>query len=197
VAAALWPKRCAGLVSVNGYLIQDIAKASLPLPAKIEFGLWYQFYFQTDRGRAELLANRRDIARILWTRNSPCWHFDDATFDRSADAFDNPDYVDVVIHSYRHRLGLAAGYSPYEDLEKRLAAQPTITVPTITLASCVALGAACSACGESSPPTCCAIAVPADRAGKYGPTQPRRLQAGSDGWPRGRRASLGQSIFAT
>jgi pimeloyl-ACP methyl ester carboxylesterase len=133
VAAALWPERCTGLVSVNSYLIQDIAKAALPLPAKIEAGLWYQYYFLTERGRAGLTANRRDIARILWTRNSPTWHFDDATFDRSADAFDNPDYVDVVIHSYRHRLGLAAGYPPYEELEKRLAAQPTITVPTITL----------------------------------------------------------------
>jgi len=133
VAAALWPERCTGLVSVNSYLIQDIAKAALPLPAKIEAGLWYQYYFLTERGRAGLPANRRDIARILWTRNSPSWHFDDATFDRSADAFDNPDYVDVVIHSYRHRLGLAAGYPPYEELEKRLAAQPTITVPTITL----------------------------------------------------------------
>jgi pimeloyl-ACP methyl ester carboxylesterase len=133
VAAALWPGRCTGLVSVNSYLIQDIAKAALPLPAKIESGLWYQFYFQTERGRAGLTANRRDIARILWTRNSPTWHFDEATFDRSAAAFDNPDYVDVVIHSYRHRLGLAAGYPQYEDLEKRLAAQPAIAVPTITL----------------------------------------------------------------
>ena len=133
VAAALWPERCRGLVSVNSYLIQDIAKAALPIPAKIEAGFWYQYYFLTERGQAGLTANRRDIARILWTRNSPSWHFDDATFDRSADAFDNPDYVDVVIHSYRHRLGFAAGYPPYEDLEKRLAAQPTITVPTITL----------------------------------------------------------------
>jgi pimeloyl-ACP methyl ester carboxylesterase len=133
VAAALWPGRCTGLVSVNSYLIQDIAKAALPLPAKIESGLWYQFYFQTERGRAGLTANRRDIARILWTRNSPTWHFDEAIFDRSAAAFDNPDYVDVVIHSYRHRLGLAAGYPQYEDLEKRLAAQPAIAVPTITL----------------------------------------------------------------
>ncbi len=133
VAAALWPERCTGLVSVNSYLIQDIAKAALPIAAKIEAGLWYQFYFQTERGRAGLTANRRDIARIMWTRNSPNWHFDDATFDRSARAFDNPDYVDVVIHSYRHRLGLAAGCPPYEELEKRLAAQPAITVPTITL----------------------------------------------------------------
>lgn len=133
VAAALWPQRCSGLVSVNSYLIQDIAKAALPIPAKIEAGLWYQYYFQTERGRAGLMANRRDIARILWTRNSPSWHFDEATFARSAEAFTNPDYVEVVIHSYRHRLGLAAGYPAYEDIEKRLAALPAITVPTITL----------------------------------------------------------------
>lgn len=133
VAAAIWPQRCSGLVSVNSYLIQDIAKAALPIPAKIEAGLWYQYYFQTERGRAGLMANRRDIARILWTRNSPSWHFDEATFARSAEAFTNPDYVEVVIHSYRHRLGLAAGYSAYEDIEKRLAALPAITVPTITL----------------------------------------------------------------
>jgi pimeloyl-ACP methyl ester carboxylesterase len=133
VAAALWPERCTGLVSVNGYLIQDIGKAAVPIAAKIESALWYQYYFQTERGRAGLTANRRDIARILWAHNSPTWHFDDATFNRSAQAFDNPDYVDVVIHSYRHRLGLAAGYPPYEELEKRLAARPTITVPTITL----------------------------------------------------------------
>lgn len=133
VAAALWPERCTGLVSVNSYLIQDIARAGLPIAPKIEAGFWYQYYFQTERGRAGLTANRRDIARLMWTRNSPTWYFDDATFDRSAPAFDNPDYVDVVIHSYRHRLGLAAGFPPYEALEKRLAAQPAITVPTITL----------------------------------------------------------------
>jgi pimeloyl-ACP methyl ester carboxylesterase len=133
VAAALWPERCAGLVSVNSYLIQDIAKAGLPLAPKTEAGFWYQYYFQTARGLAGLTANRRDIAKLMWTRNSPTWHFDEATFDRSATAFDNPDYVDVVIHSYRHRLGLAAGYPQYEDIERRLAAQPTIAVPTITL----------------------------------------------------------------
>jgi pimeloyl-ACP methyl ester carboxylesterase len=133
VAAALWPERCAGLVSVNSYLIQDIAKAALPAPARVEAAFWYQFYFLTERGRAGLAANRRDIARIMWARNSPGWHFDDDTFDRSAAAFDNPDYVDVVIHSYRHRLGHAAGFPPYDDLERRLAAQPAITVPTITL----------------------------------------------------------------
>lgn len=133
VAAALWPERCTGLVSVNSYLIQDIAKAGLPISPLIESGLWYQYYFQTERGRAGLTANRREIARTLWIRNSPNWRFDEATLHRHASAFDNPNYVDVVIHSYRHRLGLAAGYPAYEDLEKRLAAQPTITVPTITL----------------------------------------------------------------
>lgn len=133
VAAALWPERCAGLVSVNSYLIQDIAKAGLPLSPAIESGLWYQYYFQTERGRAGLTANRREIARTLWTRNSPSWHFDEATLARHAAAFDHPDYVDVVIHSYRHRLGLMDGYAPYETVEKRLAALPAIGVPTITL----------------------------------------------------------------
>ncbi len=133
VVAALWPERCIGLVSVNSYLIQDIAKAGVPIAAKTEAAFWYQFYFLTERGRAGLTANRRDIANIMWTRNSPTWHFDDATFNRSATAFDNPDYVDIVIHSYRHRLGAAAGYPVYEDLERRLAAQPVITVPTITM----------------------------------------------------------------
>jgi pimeloyl-ACP methyl ester carboxylesterase len=133
VAAALWPERCAGLVSVNSYLIQDIAHAGQPAPAKAEAAFWYQFYFLTERGRAGLTANRRDIARIMWTRNSPTWHFDDATFDRSTAAFDNPDYVDVVIHSYRHRLGHADGYPAYAEIEEKLAALPSITVPTITL----------------------------------------------------------------
>src|SRR5258706_14128994 len=134
VAAALWPERCVGLVSVNSYLIQDIAKAMAPILPKIESGLWYQYYFQTERGRAGLTANRRELARVLWTRNSPNWHFDDAALDRAAAAFDRPDYVDVVIHSYRHRLGLAAGYPQYEDVERKLALQPPIVVPTLTLA---------------------------------------------------------------
>jgi pimeloyl-ACP methyl ester carboxylesterase len=133
VAAALWPDRCGGLVSVNSYLIQNIATASVPLAARIEAGFWYQFYFLTERGRAGLSANRRDIAKVMWARNSPTWHFADEVFDRSAAAFDNPDYVDVVIHSYRHRLGQVPGFAPYEAIEKRLAAQPVITVPTITL----------------------------------------------------------------
>jgi pimeloyl-ACP methyl ester carboxylesterase len=133
VAAALWPERCAGLVSVNGYLIQDIARARVPLAPSVESGLWYQFYFLTARGRAGLAANRREIARTVWARNSPTWRFDDATLDRHARAFDNPDYVDVVIHSYRHRLADADGAPAYADVERRLAALPPITVPTITL----------------------------------------------------------------
>jgi pimeloyl-ACP methyl ester carboxylesterase len=133
VAAALWPERCSGLVSVNSYLIQDIAQASRPLAPKTEAGFWYQFYFLTERGRLGLGANRRDIARLMWTRNSPNWRFEDAEFDRSATAFDNPDYVEVTIHSYRHRLGAAAGFPPYDALEERLAALPPIPVPSITL----------------------------------------------------------------
>jgi pimeloyl-ACP methyl ester carboxylesterase len=133
VGAALWPDRCAGLVSLNSYNIQDIARAMVPAKAEREVPLWYQYYFQLERGRAGLAANRREIARILWQQWSPNWHFDDATFERSAVAFDNPDYVDVVIHSYRHRFGLADGDPRYADLQRRLAALPVITVPTITL----------------------------------------------------------------
>jgi pimeloyl-ACP methyl ester carboxylesterase len=133
VAAVLRPTRCVGLVSVNSYLIQDIAKAGAPLPVSVEHGLWYQYYFQTERGRAGLEANRRDLAHILWTNNSPTWRFDDATFERAAKAFDNPDYVDVVIHSYRHRLGLGAGDAQYAETEKKLALTPPIAVPAITL----------------------------------------------------------------
>jgi len=133
VVAALWPERCTGLVSGNGYLIQDIAHAETPIAAKVEHALWYQYYFTTERGKAGLAAHRDDIARILWTNNSPTWHFDNATFERSAAAFDNRDYVDVVIHSYRHRLGLAPGYPQYADVEAKLAALPVITVPSVTL----------------------------------------------------------------
>ncbi len=133
VVAALWPDRCTGLVSVNGYLIQDIAAATTPLPPELEAGFWYFFYFATERGRRGLTANRREIAKVIWTRNSPRWHFDDATLDRAAAAFDGDDYVDVVVHSYRHRLGLAPGDPAYADLELRLAEQPPIGVPTVTL----------------------------------------------------------------
>ena len=133
VGAALWPERCAGLVSLNSYNIQDIARARVPASAEREVPLWYQYYFQIERGRAGLAANRREIAKILWQQWSPNWAFDDATFERSAAAFDNPDYVDVVIHSYRHRYALAEGDPQYAGLERRLAAQPAISVPTITL----------------------------------------------------------------
>jgi pimeloyl-ACP methyl ester carboxylesterase len=133
VVAALWPERCSGLVSVNDYLIQDIAHAGNPLPPKLEWGIWTQFYFATERGRAGLAANRNDIARLLWANENPTWHFDDASFERSAVSWDNADYVDVVIHSYRHRLGLAPSYPQYADVEAKLAALPVITVPTVTL----------------------------------------------------------------
>ncbi|NWA03634.1 alpha/beta fold hydrolase [Pseudomonas gingeri] len=151
VAAALRPSRVVGLVSVNSYLIQDIAKAANPLPAHVEWGIWYQHYFQTERGRAGLEANRRDIARILWRNNSPTWHFDDRTFDRAAEAFDNPDHVDVVIHSYRHRMGLAAGYPDYAEAEQKLALLPAISVPTITLDG-VADGVIAATDGKASAP---------------------------------------------
>ena len=133
VAAALWPERCAGLVTVNSYLIQDLARALVPIGPEYEAALWYEFYFQIERGRAGLAANRREIARILWEEWSPDWDFDDATFDRSAAAHDNPDYVDVVIHSYRHRFGHAAGDPRYAELQRRLASLPPITVPAVTL----------------------------------------------------------------
>jgi pimeloyl-ACP methyl ester carboxylesterase len=131
VVAALWPERCTGLVSVNDYLIQDIARAGTPLSAKFEWGIWTQFYFATERGRAGLAGNRDDIARLLWTNESPTWHFDDATFQRSAASFDNSDYVDVVIHSYRHRLGLAPGYPQYADVEAKLAAPKSSRCPPL------------------------------------------------------------------
>jgi pimeloyl-ACP methyl ester carboxylesterase len=133
VVAALWPERCIGLVSVNGYLIQDIARAMVPVRPEREVPLWYQYYFQLERGRAGLAANRREIAKLLWKQWSPNWEFDDACFERTAIAHDNPDYVDVVIHSYRHRFGLADGEPQYAGMRRGLAALPPITVPTITL----------------------------------------------------------------
>ena len=133
VVAALWPQRVAGLVSITGYAIQDIAGAARPAPAEQEFRYWYQWYFNTERGRAGLSANRAAIARLLWPLWSPNWAVDDATFERTASSFDNPDFVDVTIQSYRHRYGNAAGDPAYDDLEARLAAQPVIAVPTIVL----------------------------------------------------------------
>ena len=132
VVAALWPERCTGLVSLNSYNIQNIAKAMVPDTPDNEHSLWYQYYFHSERGRAGLAADRRAFCRLLWKLWSPTWAFDDATFERSAAAFDNPDFVEVVIHSYRHRFGLVAGDPALADIESRLAAQPPITVPSIT-----------------------------------------------------------------
>jgi pimeloyl-ACP methyl ester carboxylesterase len=133
IGAALWPERCIGLVSVNGYLIQDIARALNPARLSQELAYWYQWYFQIERGRAGLAANRQEIAKLLWQQWSPNWTFDEETFARTAAAFDNPDFVDVAIHSYRHRYGLAEGDPRYADIQRRLAALPPITVPAITL----------------------------------------------------------------
>jgi pimeloyl-ACP methyl ester carboxylesterase len=133
VAAALQPERVAGLVSVNGYLVQDIAASNRPLAPELEAGFWYFFYFLTDRGRAGLDANRRGIAEVIWRRNSPKWPFGEAELDRAARAFENPDYVDVVIHSYRHRLGRAFGDPAYSAAEAALAKAPPIRVPAVTL----------------------------------------------------------------
>jgi pimeloyl-ACP methyl ester carboxylesterase len=133
IIAALWPERCKALVSVSGYLIGSQATGKLPLPPKVELQWWYQYYFATENGRAGYDKNRHDFAKLIWHQASPKWDFDDATFDRSAAAFNNPDHVDVVIHNYRWRIDLAKGEPKYDDLEKRLAAGPVITVPTITL----------------------------------------------------------------
>lgn len=133
IVAALWPERVQGLVSGAGYNIQDIAASVEPAAAEQEFRYWYQYYFNTARGRAGLEANRRDICRLLWQLWSPNWKFDDATFARTAASFDNPDFVDVVIHSYRHRYGYVAGDPALEAIEQRLAAHPVIRVPTVVL----------------------------------------------------------------
>lgn len=133
VVAALWPERCEALVSVSGYLIGSQAGNKAPLPPKAELAWWYQFYFATQRGMRGYEANRRDFAKLVWQLASPKWTFDDATFVRSATAFDNPDHVAIVIDNYRWRLGLSNGEPQYDSLEKRLADAPVITVPTITL----------------------------------------------------------------
>jgi len=133
IIAALWPDRCNALVSVSGYLIGNQEAGKMPLPPKAELQWWYQYYFATERGRVGYDNYRHDFAKLIWRLASPKWNFDDATFDRSAAAFDNPDHVAIVVHNYRWRLALAEGESNYYDLEKRLAAAPVITVPTITL----------------------------------------------------------------
>jgi pimeloyl-ACP methyl ester carboxylesterase len=133
IVAALWPERCKGLVSVSGYLIGSREANRKPLPPAAELQWWYQFYFATDRGRSGYEAHRREFAKLIWKIASPKWDFDDATFNRSAASFDNPDHVAIVIHNYRWRLGLAEGEPSYDTLENRLAAAPAIAVPTITL----------------------------------------------------------------
>jgi pimeloyl-ACP methyl ester carboxylesterase len=133
IIAALWPERCKALVSVSGYLIGSQEGGKAPLPPEAELQWWYQFYFATERGRIGYDKNRRDFAKLIWQLASPKWEFDDATFDRSAGSFDNPDHVAIVVHNYRWRLALAEGESKYDGLEKRLATGPIISVPTITL----------------------------------------------------------------
>jgi pimeloyl-ACP methyl ester carboxylesterase len=133
IVAALWPERCEGLVSVSGYLIGTQAQGKIPLPPKAELQWWYQFYFATERGREGYAKYVHDFAKLIWHLASPKWDFDDATFDRSAAALANPDHVAIAIHNYRWRLGVAEGEAKLDDLEKRLAAFPAITVPTITM----------------------------------------------------------------
>lgn len=133
IVAALWPQRVRGLVTGNGYTIQDIAAAAKPLAPEQEHRFWYQYYFNTERGHAGLTQNRTALCRLLWRSWSPHWAFDDATFARSAASFDNPDFVAVTIHSYRHRYGCVAGDPALDDIERRLAASPKIAVPTIAL----------------------------------------------------------------
>ena len=135
VVAALWPQRCTGLVAVSGYIVVNLQANLEPLPPQAEYGWWYQYYFATPRGAAGYRRNTKDFNRLIWTKASPLWHFDDTTYDRTATAFDNPDHADIVIHNYRWRLSLAPGESRYDAIEQRLAAKPAITVPTITIGS--------------------------------------------------------------
>jgi pimeloyl-ACP methyl ester carboxylesterase len=135
IMAALWPERCNGLVSVSGYLITSLAENLKPLPPAAEYGWWYQYYFATERGRLGYSENRRDFNKLIWKNVSPKWNFDDATFDRTAASFNNPDHVSIVIHNYRWRLSLAKGEPQYDALEQKLFEGPVIGVPTITIAS--------------------------------------------------------------
>ncbi|MBT2143874.1 MULTISPECIES: alpha/beta hydrolase [unclassified Rhodanobacter] len=133
IVSAIWPERVLSLVSVSGYLIGSRKTAQVPLPPESEFQWWYQFYFATERGRAGYEKYRHDFAKLIWKLASPKWAFDDATFDRSARSFDNPDHVDIVVHNYRWRLGLADGEPRFDDIEARLSEAPFVTVPTITM----------------------------------------------------------------
>jgi pimeloyl-ACP methyl ester carboxylesterase len=133
--AALWPERCKAIVSVSGYLITSLSANLLPLPPTAEYDWWYQYYFSTERGRVGYAKYRHDFNKLLWRNASPKWDFDDATFERTAASFDNPDHVAIVIHNYRWRLSLAKGEARYQDLEQRLSKRPVITVPALTIAS--------------------------------------------------------------
>ena len=133
IVAALWPERARGLVSVSGYLIGSQEAGAKPLPPSAELQWWYQFYFATERGRLGYRQYTRDFNKLIWQTASPKWRFDDATYERSAAAFDNPDHVDIVVHNYRWRMGLAQGEAQYDEFERRLAQSPAINVPTITL----------------------------------------------------------------
>jgi pimeloyl-ACP methyl ester carboxylesterase len=133
IVAALWPERCTGLVSVSGYLIGSQKANAAPLPPKAELAWWYQFYFATERGRLGYEKNRHEFNKLIWQTASPQWHFDDATYERSAQSFDNPDHVAVVIHNYRWRLGIAQGEAQYDAYEQKLAVSPAIAIPTITM----------------------------------------------------------------
>jgi pimeloyl-ACP methyl ester carboxylesterase len=164
IVAAVWPERVTGLVSVSGYLIGSQEAGKRPLPPQAELQWWYQYYFATERGRAGYDKYRREIAKLIWRTASPKWDFDEATFDRSAASFDNPDHVAIVIHNYRWRLGLADGERDYLELERRLAEGPVITVPTITLEG--------DANGAPHP-------EPSDYAGKFsGPYSHRTIEGG-------------------
>lgn len=135
IIAALWPERCTGLVSVSGYIIVNLIKNQQPLSPKAELGWWYQYYFATERGKSGYRQNTYEFNKLIWKIASPKWDFDDATFDRTAASFNNPDHVSIVIHNYRWRLSLAAGEAQYDQLEQRLSEGPVISVPTITIAS--------------------------------------------------------------
>jgi len=135
IMAALWPERCRAIVAVSGYLITNLKMNLQPLPPIGEYGWWYQYYFATERGRLGYTQYRHDFNKLIWKTASPMWNFDDATFDRTAASFDNPDHVDIVIHNYRWRLSLAQGEARYEALEQKLFEGPVITVPAITIAS--------------------------------------------------------------
>jgi pimeloyl-ACP methyl ester carboxylesterase len=135
IMAAIWPQRCSGLVSVSGYLIVNLEANQRPLAPKAELGWWYQYYFATERGRRGYSENRREFNKLIWQLASPKWDFDDATYDRTAASFDNPDHVDIVIHNYRWRLSLADGERQYDELEARLFEGPLVTVPAITIGS--------------------------------------------------------------